>query len=77
LAKHELHHVGQSKNPYGAPAFDKQGRLTLRFVGHDVEEFIGVVARYGPSSEVRHPVVAAGAAPTVPRLNIARACGRC
>lgn len=77
LVEHELYHVGQSKDPYGAPAFDKLGRPKLRIVGHDVEEFIGVVARYGPSTEVQRLVQVAGTGPAVPRLNIARACGCC
>jgi len=77
LVEHELYHVGQSKDPYGAPAFDKLGRPKLRIVGHDVEEFIGVVARYGPTSDVQRLVQAAGTGPAVPRLHIARACGCC
>ncbi|ADP15389.1 putative metallopeptidase [Achromobacter xylosoxidans] len=77
LVEHELYHLGQRTDEFGAPAFDKEGRPKLRIVGHDVEEFIGVVARYGASSEVLRLASAAGAAPAVPRLNIARACGCC
>ncbi|SSW67286.1 hypothetical protein AVE30378_02545 [Achromobacter veterisilvae] len=77
LVEHELYHVGQRTDEFGAPAFDKLGRPKLRIVGHDVEEFVGVVARYGPSVDVQRLVAAAGAAPAVPRLNIARACGCC
>ncbi|QDJ52822.1 putative metallopeptidase [Bordetella hinzii] len=77
LVEHELYHVGQRNDEFGAPAFDKEGRPKLRIVGHDVEEFVGVVARYGPSADVLRLATAAGAAPAVPRLNIARACGCC
>lgn len=63
--------------PYGAPAFDKQGRPKLRIMGHDVEEFVGVVARYGASADVGLLVAAARTAPAVQRLDIARACGCC
>jgi len=77
LVEHELYHIGHASDPYGAPAFDKEGRPKLRIVGHDVEEFVGVVARYGPSADVRRMVAAIGAAPAVPRLDIARACGSC
>lgn len=77
LVEHELYHIGQNLDEFGAPAFDKLGRPKLRIVGHDVEEFVGVVARYGPSADVRRLVAAAGTAPTVPRLDIARACGCC
>ncbi|MBK1979120.1 hypothetical protein JE034_09645 [Achromobacter xylosoxidans] len=77
LVEHELYHIGHAPDPYGAPAFDKAGRPKLRIVGHDVEEFVGVVARYGPSADVGRLVAAVGAAPAVPRLDIARACGCC
>lgn len=77
LVEHGLYHVGQSKDPYGAPAFDKLGRPKLRIVAHDVEEFVGVVARYGESADVQRLVAAAAQTPAVPRLNIARACGCC
>lgn len=77
LVEHELYHIGHATDTYCAPAFDKMGRPKLRIVGHDVEEFVGVVARYGPSSDVRRLVLAAGTAPAVPRVDIARACGCC
>jgi len=77
LVEHGLYHVGQSKDPYGAPAFDKLGRPKLRIVAHDVEEFVGVVARYGGSADVQRLVAAAAQTPAVQRLNIARACGCC
>ncbi len=77
LVEHELYHIGHAPDPYGAPAFAKQGRPKLRIVGHDVEEFVGVVARYGPSPDVQRLAAAASSAPAVPRLDIARACGYC
>ncbi|AMG45513.1 hypothetical protein AL520_14460 [Achromobacter xylosoxidans] len=77
LVEHELYHLGQRIDEFGAPAFDKEGRPKLRIVGHDVEEFIGVVARYGPSTDVQRLVAAASETPAVSRLNIARACGCC
>jgi hypothetical protein len=77
LVEHELYHIGHAPDPHGAPALDKLGRPKLRIVGHDVEEFVGVVARYGPSADVRRLAAAAGATPGVPRLDLARACGCC
>ena len=77
LVEHELYHVGQALDPFGAPAFDREGRPKLRIVGHDVEEFLGVVRRYGPSAEVAKLVAVAAQAPQASRLNIARACGCC
>ena len=44
---------------------------------HDVEEFVGVVRRYGASQEVRALVEAASQPPEVAKINIARACGTC
>lgn len=77
LVEHELYHLGQSLDEFGAPAFDKLGRPKLRIVGHEVEEFVGVVARYGPSADVQRLVAAASGAPTVSRLDVARSCGCC
>lgn len=77
LVGHELNHIGHASDPHGVPAFDKKGRPKLRIVGHDVEEFVEVVARYGPSTDVQRLVAVASAAPTVLRLDIARACGCC
>lgn len=42
LVEHELYHIGQRTDEFGAPAFTKLG---IR--GHDVEEFVGIVRRYG------------------------------
>ena len=44
---------------------------------HDVEEFVGVVRRYGASEDVQRIIDAAKTAPEVARINIARACGTC
>lgn len=77
LIEHELYHIAQDTDQYGAPAFMKEGlpRLTLR--GHDVEEFVGVVRRYGASEDVARLVEAAKGALEVAKLNVARACGTC
>ena len=45
--------------------------------GHDVEEFIGVVRRYGASADVQELVDAANSPAEVAKINIARACGTC
>jgi hypothetical protein len=45
--------------------------------GHDVEEFTGVVRRYGASVEVQEMIDAASQPAEVAKLNIARACGTC
>lgn len=77
LLEHELYHVGQEKDEFGAPKFTKEGLPKLALRGHDVGEFIGVVRRYGAGLEVAKMVEAAKKAPEVANLNISRACGTC
>lgn len=77
LVEHELYHVAQELDAFGAPKFTREGLPKLAIRSHDVEEFVGVVRRYGPSADVARLVAAAQGAPEVPRLNIARACGCC
>lgn len=47
LVFHELCHIRQKLDKYGAPRFDKDGLPVYGLHGHDVEEFTSVVARYG------------------------------
>ncbi|MBY0242224.1 MAG: hypothetical protein K2X55_23225, partial [Burkholderiaceae bacterium] len=70
-------HIGHELDDYGAPAFTKDGLPKLGMRGHDVEEFIGVVRRYGASEDVQRMIDAAKGAPEVAKYNIARACGTC
>lgn len=78
LVEHELYHVGHLNDEYGAPAFYKDSGLPkLGMRAHDVEEFVGVVRRYGASMDVQRMIDAAKTAPEVAKLNIARACGTC
>lgn len=77
LVEHELYHIGQAKDEFGAPKFNKEGQPVLAMRGHDVEEFIGVVRRYGASVEVQEMIDAAKKKPEVAGIDIARACGTC
>ena len=77
LIEHELYHIAQDTNQYGEPAFTKEGVPKLKLRGHDVEEFVGVVRRYGASPDGRALVDAANSPAEVGKLNIARACGTC
>ena len=47
LIYHELCHIKQATDQFGAPKFDKDGYPVWSLVGHDLEEFNAVVARYG------------------------------
>ncbi|POP43350.1 hypothetical protein CHU32_09730 [Superficieibacter electus] len=78
LVEHELYHIAQEVDEFGAPKFYKESGLPkLCMRGHDVEEFIGVVRRYGASADVQEMVDAAKKPAEVAKINIARACGTC
>lgn len=77
LVEHELYHIGHKLDKYGAPAFTQDGMPKLEMRGHDVEEFVGVVRRYGPSHDVQQLIDAASRPPEVAKINISRACGTC
>ena len=77
LIEHELYHIAQATDKYGQPAFTEEGAPKLKLRGHDVEEFVGVVRRYGASPQVQELVDAANNPAEVGKLNISRACGTC
>lgn len=77
LVEHELYHIAHGKDAFGFPAFLKDGTPKLVMRGHDVEEFVGVVKRYGMSEDVRKLVNAANKNPEISKLDIAHACGTC
>lgn len=80
LVEHELYHIGHKKDEFGAPAFTKEGMPKLFIRGHDVEEFVGVVERYGvgrPDGALARLVAAANKPPGVSRLQLQHACGTC
>ncbi len=77
LIEHELYHLAHATDKYGQPAFTQDGAPKIKLQGHDVEEFVGVVRRYGASSDVQALVDAANSPAEVGKLNIARACGTC
>ncbi|MFJ3409444.1 putative metallopeptidase [Pseudomonas protegens] len=80
LVEHELFHIAQELDQYGAPKFTKEGAPKLMLRGHDVSEFVAIVERYGvgaPDSDVARMVEAAKKPPSVSRASIASACGTC
>jgi hypothetical protein len=80
LVEHELYHIGHKKDEFGAPAFTKEGLPKLFIRGHDVEEFVGVVERYGvgrPDGALARLVAAGSKQPSVSRLQVQHACGTC
>jgi hypothetical protein len=81
LIEHELFHIAHARDMFGAPRFRKDtGRPVLCIRGHDVEEFVGVVKRYGtgaPDGSVAELVRAANSRPEVGAATIAQSCGTC
>lgn len=79
LIEHELYHCAQAVDEFGVPKFNRDtGLPKFAIKGHDVEEFVGVVRRYGVTSEaVADLIIAASKPAEVSNLNIARACGTC
>lgn len=76
LVEHELYHLAH-KHTHMGPCYDDNNRPVLKIRGHDVEEFFGVVKRYGAGRDVQHMVDLANDGPTVSRASIAQACGTC
>ena len=78
LVEHELYHIAHKRDQYGCPAYDKEtGKPKLEIKGHDVEEFTGVVRRYGASEEVLKMLEAAKQRPELSKASIHHACGTC
>lgn len=77
LVEHELYHIAQKTDEFGAPEFTREGQPKLCMRGHDVEEFTGVVRRYGASADVQQMIDAASQPAEVAKIDIARACGTC
>lgn len=78
LVEHELYHCAQKEDRFGAPMFNRTtGAPIFAMRGHDVEEFVGVVERYGPTPEVTAIVAAAKRTPLIAGAAIAQACGTC
>jgi hypothetical protein len=78
IVEHELYHCAQATTDLGAPRFHRDSGLPIYAIrGHDVEEFVGVVRRWGASKPVRDLVAAAASAPTIEDPAIVGACGTC
>lgn len=79
LVEHELYHCGQAQDEFGMPKFaGDSGMPVFQMRGHDVEEFVGVVKRYGVvTADVRALVEAAADHPSIDTDAIAQGCGNC
>lgn len=80
LVEHELYHAGQDTDDFGQPKFRKSGQPAFAMRGHDVEEFVGIVRRYGAGAAAgatRALVEASKVRPEVAATQISGACGTC
>ncbi len=81
LVEHELLHCGQALDAFGQPRFSKEtGLPVFTIVGHDVEEFVSIVRRYGAGAaagETAALVAAAMQPAEVAEADLSAACGTC
>lgn len=79
LVEHELLHAAQKRDNYGAPMFNREtGKPVWALRGHDVEQFVSVVRRYGADAAgVREMVDAANSGPEIAPARVSIACGNC
>lgn len=78
LVEHELYHCAQAQDEFGMPRFTRDGMPIWTMRPHDVEEFVGVVQRYGAAATYTEELKAAfERGPTIAAANIAACCGTC
>lgn len=79
LVEHELYHCAFELDEFGSMKRRRDSGLPVWAMrGHDVEEFAGVVERYGlPSTAAACLEGAIKRGPTIARADIAGACGTC
>jgi hypothetical protein len=81
LVDHELYHCAQATDREGQPSFNQStGRPNYCIKGHDVEEFVGVVRRFGihaAGESATDLVIAAAQTPLIAPAELSRSCGTC
>lgn len=80
LFEHELYHCGQAIDDFGLPKWNKHGQPVFAIRGHDIEEFAGVVRRYGIEATGQDRIDFVDTANRAPELTltaIRAACGVC
>lgn len=79
--EHELLHCAQKVDAFGSPKFNEEtGEPVWGIRGHDVEEFVDVVRRYGvgaAAGDTAALVEAAKRPPLIAKADIDIACGNC
>ncbi|MQZ82574.1 putative metallopeptidase, partial [Acinetobacter baumannii] len=78
LLEHELYHIGVEREEDGEIIYSDHTGLPKHYLaGHDVEEFIGVVKRWGANENVKRLIEVAKNPPFVSDLDISKCCGNC
>lgn len=81
LVEHELYHCAQKIGKYGEPLFDDETNLPkFAIAGHDVEEFVGIMERYGVDAcagKSKEFVAAAKKKPLFTDVDVSAICGTC
>jgi hypothetical protein len=81
LLDHELYHCAQKKDEWGSPKFNKETGLPIYgLLAHDVEEFVGIIRRYGAKAGAGKTVEFVKAArkkPEIAEIDISSICGSC
>ena len=78
LIEHELYHCSIKFDKDGNPKETPDGDLIFGIRGHDIEQFVSVVERYGAkASHVEKMIEAARRGPTIAQAQISIACGTC
>ncbi|MCG2572347.1 transposase [Acinetobacter sp. ME22] len=79
LIEHELYHIAHKLDEWGTPSYNREtGKPKLEIRSHDVEEFVGVVRRYGATSkEIEEMAKAVNSRPEVSKADVYHACGTC
>ena len=78
IVEHEMCHVGQMRDEFGAPAYTKDGFPKIYLRPHDAEAFVTITERYGAGNAeggVARLVHAGSRAPSIAAADIAIACG--
>lgn len=81
LVEHEMYHCGQKVDEFLQPMFSKTtGKPLYAMRGHDVEEFTGIVRRYGIDAAAPGTIDIVAAAAYKPELTmraVSAMCGNC
>ncbi|HCW3867973.1 TPA: hypothetical protein OXK34_000272, partial [Acinetobacter baumannii] len=74
----ELYHIGVERDSDGEIIYSDHTGLPKHYLAcHDVEEFIGVVKRWGANDSVKRLIEVAKNPPFVSDLDISKCCGNC